>query len=108
MLMYRQGDVALVRVEALPTGAKEVEPEEEGRIVLAHGEVTGHAHAVAVAERPDVKEFTAEDLRFLMIGDRKAQVAHEEHYDQLVEPGVYEVRQQREYSPQEYSRPVFD
>ena len=45
-LQYRQGDVLLIQVPSLPKGAVEI-PLEKGRIVLAHGEVTGHAHAIA-------------------------------------------------------------
>ena len=42
--MYRQGDVLIVPIKAFrrnwPVG------REAGRVVLAHGEVTGHAHAI--------------------------------------------------------------
>lgn len=41
---YRQGDVMIERIEKLPTDFKAI-PLDGGRIVLAHGEVTGHAHA---------------------------------------------------------------
>lgn len=41
----RQGDVQLQQVNSLPAGCTEVAPEGN-RIVLAHGEVTGHAHAI--------------------------------------------------------------
>lgn len=44
-LQLRQGDVQIQQVAALPDGCKEV-PPEGNRIVLAHGEVTGHAHAI--------------------------------------------------------------
>ncbi|MGL4575981.1 MAG: hypothetical protein ACRCV9_14445 [Burkholderiaceae bacterium] len=49
----RQGDVLLRGVPALPAGCTKIEPENGTRFVLAHGEVTGHAHAIY--------EFTAED-----------------------------------------------
>ena len=42
---FRQGDVGLIPVASLPDGAKKV-PRDKGRIVLAYGEVTGHAHAI--------------------------------------------------------------
>ncbi len=41
----RQGDVFLERVEA-PAVGKEIARDAQGRIVLAHGEATGHAHVV--------------------------------------------------------------
>jgi hypothetical protein len=44
----RQGDVLLSPVAALPEGKvkKPIQPEKGTRFVLAHGEVTGHAHAI--------------------------------------------------------------
>jgi hypothetical protein len=43
--MLRQGDVLIRPVAKVPAGLKRV-PLEGGRIVLAHGEATGHAHVV--------------------------------------------------------------
>ena len=43
---YRQGDVLLIPTDAIPEKAKRV-TRDAGRIVLAYGEVTGHAHAIA-------------------------------------------------------------
>ncbi len=43
---YRQGDVLLERVDSLPRKLQPV-AREKGRVILAHGEVTGHAHAIA-------------------------------------------------------------
>lgn len=42
----RQGDVMLIPVAKLPVGCVHIEPEGGRRFVLAHGEVTGHAHAI--------------------------------------------------------------
>lgn len=44
--IIRQGDVLLVPVKALPKNCKAMQPENGRRFVLAHGEVTGHAHAI--------------------------------------------------------------
>lgn len=43
---YRQGDVLVERVDSLPSRLTKV-ARENGRVILAHGEVTGHAHAIA-------------------------------------------------------------
>lgn len=43
--IFRQGDVCLIRVEDADFG-NEIPRDTRGRIVLAHGEVTGHAHAI--------------------------------------------------------------
>jgi hypothetical protein len=44
-MQYRQGDVLLEVVDAVPVGAKIVRPKN-GQHVLAEGEATGHAHTV--------------------------------------------------------------
>jgi hypothetical protein len=41
----RQGDVLVIATDAAPkAGAKDKKAMEKGRVILAHGEVTGHAH----------------------------------------------------------------
>lgn len=45
MTQYRQGDVYLIRVQALPDGARPIRRSRRG-IVLAEGEATGHAHII--------------------------------------------------------------
>lgn len=98
--MARQGDVMIRKISELPTTAK---PEKRnGRIVLAYGEVTGHAHAIA--ER-GVKAYTMADAgtavrRFLEVVSKDATVRHEEHAPVPLPPGLYEVVIQREYSPE--------
>lgn len=42
----RQGDVFLLPIKTLPANCKPIQPENGTRFVLAHGEVTGHAHAI--------------------------------------------------------------
>jgi hypothetical protein len=95
ILMYRQGDVLLRPVNAVPDGLKAV-PLDKGRVILAYGEVTGHAHAV----EGDV-ELLAADLeemeqRFLRV-EAGAQIVHEEHGTITLPPGLYEVSRQREF-----------
>jgi hypothetical protein len=92
-LAFRQGDVLLAAVEAIPETAA---PEPRaGRIVLALGEATGHAHAI---EEQDARTFTYEGERFLLTKSR-AQLIHEEHAPIEVPPGAYRVVIQREYVP---------
>lgn len=42
---YRQGDVLVFDRKEKPKRGEEI-PREGGRVVLAHGEVTGHAHVI--------------------------------------------------------------
>lgn len=100
MKMYRQGDVLVRSIAALPATATEVANID--RIVLAWGEVTGHAHAIAVNE---AREFTHTDAgnvvrRFLHVFDKGTSLHHEEHATIPLPPGFYEIVQQREYTPE--------
>jgi hypothetical protein len=93
--MIRQGDVLMVPVSKIPSGAK----LEKGRKTVAWGEVTGHHHdLVGVAE-----VLTLEDQLFARVeGDTK--ITHQEHAPLAVEEGLYEIRIQQEYTPQEVRR----
>jgi len=98
--MARQGDVLVRSIKAIPSGAKDVTPKD--RIVLAYGEVTGHAHAIAPGE---AIEFSLADAagvvrRFLNVV-KNAVVRHEEHAPVPLPTGFYEIVQQREYTPEE-------
>lgn len=93
--MYRQGDV-LVIPKAIPAGAKPGK-RDKGRIVLAYGEVTGHAHAIEAREAEILEH---EGTRYIRVPKRGANLKHEEHGVVKLAPGEYEVRIQREYTPQ--------
>lgn len=97
MTIYRQGDVLLKKVESVPADAKEMDWTKEGRVVLAYGEVTGHAHAINLNYATMLK--TEAGQRFLNI-KKGAKLTHEEHATITPEVGSYEVIQQREYTPQ--------
>jgi hypothetical protein len=122
----RHGDVILVKVGNLPgTEMKEVAPDN-GRTVLAYGEVTGHSHALPnqnaklskTAYNSAVKNVLASKLKevshaescikangdsveFLSVGKGGARLSHDEHPPVVVDEGCYVVIHQQEYSPGE-------
>jgi hypothetical protein len=94
--IFRQGDVLVREIDALPPGLHPV-PRDEGRIILAYGETTGHAHAIAA---PDVEAtlLTADERhRFLRLM-ASVHLDHEEHGTIAIPPGIYEVIRQREWT----------
>lgn len=103
---YRQGDVMLVKVDKRPASSV-VGAKDNGRIILAYGEVTGHAHAIMQNEAEIYVEGTR---RFLEVCYGKpAHLKHEEHATIVIPPGTYEVFQQREHSVlTQMSRQVID
>lgn len=122
-VILRQGDVLLTPVAKLPAGIKEV-PLDNGRIVLAYGEVTGHAHAIAdhSAHVQQATPGSAEEITEAVIARVKARLwqtptgerflevkepvnlTHEEHTAHTIQPGIYQVPVQVEYSPAELRR----
>ena len=100
--VYRQGDVLIQRIEKLPENAVPVEWED--RVVLAYGEVTGHAHAIST-NHASMYSWQGERLLLIKAG---AQLVHEEHATIPLPEGVYKVVQQREYVPQSAPRDVVD
>lgn len=96
--VYRQGDVFMRRVAELPSGALPVDRDDRGRIVLAYGEVTGHAHAIYAdgAAEYVVREAEAIVARYIVTTADVA-VEHEEHTAHVIPAGaVVEVIQQVE------------
>lgn len=100
--MIRQGDVLLVPVTEIPEAIPV--PRDAGRVVLAYGEVTGHAHAIT---EPGVALLEAGERRYLR-ADAAAELLHEEHATLSVAPGLYEVIIQREYDDSQEWRRVAD
>ncbi len=93
--MIRQGDVLLRRVDVdIPKEAKPVE-KEGGDNILAHGEVTGHAHRV---KERQAEMYSSGGATFLAV-PVKAELTHEEHGTIPITPGTYEVVRQKEYAP---------
>lgn len=98
---YRHGDVFIRETGAIPPGAATVEPDR-GRVVLAYGEVTGHAHAFEPYARVCMfrDDGGGRGRRFIDVGRGGAELKHEEHTTIAVPEGRFEVVQQREYSPE--------
>lgn len=132
MRMYRQGDVLVREVNfanpQLSATLKEL-PKDGDRVILAYGEVTGHAHAFApdagvklyrdeksgrvinwdeTRTRPvSLQELTRDPTlrRFLKVSDDDgATLLHEEHAPIQIPKGLYEIIIQREYHPEKIRR----
>ena len=88
MKVFRQGDVLLIQVAKLPKGTQEVTPK--GDVILAFGEVTGHAHRIKrdQTETPSARIFDLGAERYIQVAERVA-LTHEEHSAVFLEAGVY-------------------
>jgi hypothetical protein len=98
--VYRQGDVLIVPVTSIPDERVDVE-RENGRIVLAHGEVTGHAHIIKATSAALFRDPKLTAVFMTVSGNVPVALEHEEHETIMIPPGDYQIIRQREYSPQE-------
>lgn len=99
----RQGDVLLVPVDPEAAGSARPLPRTGGRVVLAEGEATGHAHAIRGAGATLLAD---DEQRFLRV-TAPVTLDHEEHAPVPVGPGTYRVVIQREYVPPEIEPAAF-
>lgn len=118
LMTYRQGDVLLVAIAALPVNAQPV--KASGQIVLALGEATGHMHVMDGArvkelrtEKP-VPIFDWQAERFLHVQLETA-LRHEkggaptgEHNALQIPAGNYAIVPQSEWSDEHEPRRVTD
>jgi hypothetical protein len=104
--MYRQGDILIIPISKLPEGLETVE-KDNGRHILAYGEVTGHAHAVEDSSKTemfiDLKSSDIDEMRerFLKV-DGETAIVHEEHSQIPLGPGYFKIVRQVEYQPEGY------
>lgn len=100
----RQGDVLIVPIK---TSARGKDVRENGKVILAHGEATGHSHEVIASYAGEVTiekiEEETDALRgaqILRVLRRSAMLRHHEHSEIKIPVGTYRVIRQREYSPE--------
>lgn len=99
MESYRQGDVAFFRISEVPEGFKKT-----GTVLEIRGEREGHLHRAegvvlysntAIAERPD--SVLEQAIAVVELVEART-VTHPDHPGLEILPGIYEVRQAREYA----------
>jgi hypothetical protein len=93
--MIRQGDVLVMAAEK-PKAALAPIPDEGGRTILAHGEVTGHAHALSAVEA-GLFSIPGSTNPYLEVGLDGALLRHEEHTQIPIAKGIHRVIRQKEY-----------
>lgn len=105
-----QGDLLIRRIDSIPASAQAVN-SENGVFVVAHSE-TGHNHVIL--ERPNVKLFSTGDpmISYLQVieatDETETLMEHLRSFDThetiKIVPGNYEIRRQREYTPEGWRR----
>lgn len=101
-----QGDLMIRRVATLPEGLNSMTPEG-GNYIVAHSE-TGHHHVLEVADNVRVYETDDPMVSYLEVVEAtdkaEAVLKHlrdfHTHDAIRIDPGIYQLRRQREYTPE--------
>lgn len=105
-----QGDLLIRRIHTIPANAKPM-AAEAGSFIVAHSD-TGHHHVIAA--RPNVQVFTTDDpmVSYLQVIEAtdatETLLEHLRSFDThktiVIPSGVFELRRQREYTPEGWRR----
>lgn len=101
-----QGDLMIRRIDTLPENLKAAQAEKDGTHILAHSE-TGHHHVIESRAADKLIDETNAFISYLRVME-PAEVVHlrdhDTHGSLALEPGLYEIRNQREYVPEGWRR----
>ncbi len=100
---YRHGDVIIEATDEKPAG-QIISRDKKGHVVLAEGEVTGHAHRIAsdncdlyTVPAPNNAPGNDNSVKLLVVRDF-VDLSHEEHTTIRLPPGNYRIRVKRQYN----------
>jgi len=90
----QQGDVILTRIKSLPPGKRKVlKKNNNGEMVLAEGETTGHYHGI-LENKSEL--FTIDNVMYMNL-KKNATLTHQEHAHIELEAGIWQVGIVKEY-----------
>ena len=100
-----QGDVYFVRIEKMPEGYVEIAPED-GKLIVTHSE-TGHHHVMDYSNAKMYRN-PKNELDAVLVIDKPTTINHLRSFDThapiLFDAGIYNVRRQREYTPEGFRK----
>lgn len=101
-----QGDMLITRIEKLPDGLEAAKIERKGYHILTHSE-TGHHHVVKERAAQMLIDKTNNFIAYLAVKE-PCEVEHlrphDTHAPISLDKGFYEIRRQREYTPEGFRK----
>lgn len=101
-----QGDLLIRRIKALPEGVVPM-AAERGQYVLGHSE-TGHFHVVPESQGVSAFQAANDPLLLYIVVKEPVALTHLRSFDThrpiQIQPGTFEVRRQREWTPEGWRR----
>ena len=105
MKQIRQGDILLEATDKTPPEGLQAKTE----VILAEGEITGHAHRIKASE---IFEWEENGQRYIRVIGETGELSHEDHDPtpvKVIEPDMtYKVIPQKEWDLQSQWRNVVD
>jgi hypothetical protein len=101
-----QGDMLITKIAKLPEGLVPAKCERKGYHVLAHSE-TGHDHVVLEKSAQLLIDKTNSFIAYLNVLEPceiEHLRSHDTHKSIALDKGVYEIRRQREYTPEGFRK----
>lgn len=102
-IQFRHGDLLIEKVNSIPESLN-----KQKDTTLAYGEVTGHHHTIEDKETEvfyEGNDYLNANIKFAKVKNL-TNLIHQEHAPIKLEPGIYRVQRQREYSPEEIKQVV--
>lgn len=99
-----QGDLLITRINELPEGI--LQSDFKGDYVVAHSE-TGHHHVMNTDHAQFYTSANDEFALWVVVSEPtelKHNRSHDTHESLRVDPGVYRINRQREYTPEGFRR----
>lgn len=90
-----QGDLLVTLISAIPANAVPEQPEN-GRLILARGEATGHHHSLPHKSGVALFRDASPGVLYFKC-DKPVSLDHQEHFTITFAPGTYKVTRQRTY-----------
>ena len=103
--LFAQGDILIERVDDALAEAKVISSVNDGSLVVAEGEATGHHHRLLGSITLYRDDAMAREVPqglyvgHVQVDSRTARLEHEEHAPIALERGTYLVRRQRQLEP---------
>ncbi|MCP5017251.1 MAG: hypothetical protein GY938_18585 [Ketobacter sp.] len=100
-----QGDILIQRIDKLPDGAVKQKPQNNNYII-AHSE-TGHHHTIS-SSHVDFFHSANDPMVMFLVVNKPSTLIHNRSFDThrplRIDKGVFEIRRQREYTPEGWRR----
>lgn len=98
-----QGDLMFIKIAELPKDVVLVKAEK-GKYVASHSE-TGHAHIIKECKDVEFYHAANDNMKaYLVVHNKGPYIEHLRDFDThapiAFNPGIYEIRRQREYTPE--------